>query len=109
MLFISRALSLAIPPDIKVITHDDCIYSKALKTLLTYSGSKFRDLDAMKHMNLIKQDKHVPKVFLNGRLIGGYQASLLHWKEIFQKLPEPPENLKNPDYVVSKYSNLNKK
>jgi glutaredoxin len=111
MLFLLVVLALTNPPDIKILSHQDCIYSRALRVLLDYSGAKYTELDALKHMNMLKDDKHIPKLYLNERLVGGYQDSLLNWTHIFKKLPEPPENLKDPEYVISRYEsnpNINK-
>lgn len=105
LLLIAQLMS---SPDIKVLSHQDCMYSKALKVLLDYSGSKYTDLDVLKHMDMIKSDKHVPKLYLDGNLVGGYQDSLSNWIYIFKKLPEPPENLRDPEYVISRYGHQHK-
>lgn len=110
MLLLPIVQALMNPPDIKILSHQDCMYGKALKILLDYSGAKYADLDVLNHMDMIKNNKHIPKLYLNGRLVGGYQDSLSNWIYIFKKLPEPPENLGDPEYVIAKYghSGMNK-
>lgn len=103
MLFLSVVLALVNPPDIKILSHEDCMYSRALKVLLDYSGANYTELDVLKHMDMLKDDRHIPKLYLGKKLVGGYQDSLLNWIYIFKKLPEPPENLRDPEYVISKY------
>lgn len=104
-------LCLTYKPHIKILTHENCAYSKALIALLDWSGTKYENLDVKNHMDLLKDDNHVPKVFINGKLIGGYQDSLKKWFYVYRKLPYEPQFsvLFNPEYVISKYSNNRKK
>lgn len=95
--------------DVRILTHPDCKYSKALKILLDYTSSQYIELDFSKNINLIKNDNKIPKVFVDGRLVGGYRDSLNQWQAVYQRLPEPPTNLYNPEYVISKYGNLIKR
>lgn len=92
-------------PDIKIITHENCVYSQALIALLDWSGTKYLKLDAVDHMNLLKKNKSIPKVFVNKKLIGGYKDSLKKWTFVFKKLPSEPNFnvLFDPEYVIAKY------
>ncbi|ELA42061.1 uncharacterized protein VICG_00910 [Vittaforma corneae ATCC 50505] len=93
-------------PKIDILIHKDCKYSQALKTLLDWSGTEYGILDMDKNMDLVNQDKHIPKVFINGKLIGGYRDSLNMWQYVYRKLPLELDfsRLYNPEYVISKYS-----
>ena len=103
LIFVMASLA----PQIKILTHKDCQYSLALKILLDYSKAEYEELDVGSHMDMLKSDNHIPKLYLNGKLIGGYQDSLKSWEYIFKTLPERPEKLKNPDYVNSTYGRVN--
>lgn len=102
---ISRPHSTAYNPKIKILTHKTCVYSQALIALLDISETPYTNLDVVEHMNLLRDDKHIPKVFVNGKLIGGYQDSLKNWTKIYKSLPYEQNfaSLFNPDYVISKY------
>ena len=96
-------------PKLKILVHNDCIYSKALITLLDWSDTKYKKINVEDHINLLGKDKHVPKVYINNILIGGYQDSLKVWFYIYKKLPVESNfnNLFNPEYVISKFGKHN--
>jgi glutaredoxin len=100
-------ICFAYAPAIKVLVHDDCIYSQSLIALLKWSGTPYEKLDLDKNQDLLKKDKHIPKVFVDSKLIGGYRDSIINWKMIFKMIPyeSDPQKLLDPEYVVKTYSN----
>lgn len=99
---------LAYSPKIKVYVHKDCIYSKALLTLLDWSDTEYERVDVDKNLELLQKEKKMPQVFLDGKRIGGYQNSLKQWTTIYKMLPFEKDSgkLYDPEYVVAKYGGI---
>lgn len=91
-------------PQISVLVHHNCIFSRALKVLLDLSGTKYEILHPDRNKDLLKFSTKIPKVYLDGKLVGGYVDSLNNWTRIYRSLPEPNvKNLQDPEYVMKKY------
>lgn len=92
-------------PKIEILIHKDCIYGKALKTLLDISHTGYKVLQPENNMNLLKDNKSVPKLYLNGKYIGGYKDAVKNWPYVFRSIPNESNfnNLFDPLYVLSKY------
>ncbi len=111
LIFILLAISFFIQakapynPKIEILIHNNCMYGQALKILLDLSNTKYKVLDLEKHVDLVKDNKKIPKIYLNGKYIGGYKDSLNNWPYIFKSIPMEVDfsKLYDPEYVISKY------
>ena len=98
-------ICFAYAPLIQILVHEDCVYSKSLIILLNWSGTPYEKLNLEENMQLLKNNKSIPKVFVNKKYIGGYRDSLINWKMIFKMLPneKDPKSLFDPNFVIEKY------
>jgi len=96
------------PSKVTILVRHNCIFSRALKILLDLSNTEYDILPVEKNMHLTAFNTHIPKVYLYGKLIGGYRDSLDVWSSIFNSLPEGSnlKDLYNPQYVIDKYGRM---
>lgn len=87
------------------MVHEDCIYSKALKVLLDWGNTTYKELNVKDNLELLKTSSNIPQVYIDGKSIGGYRDSLKKWQYIYRMLPLESdfEKLYDPVYVVEKY------
>ncbi|KAM0679684.1 hypothetical protein GINT2_002092 [Glugoides intestinalis] len=92
-------------PEISILVHEDCVYSKALKVLLDWGNTAYKEMNVKDNLDLLKKNSKIPQVYIDGKNIGGYRDSLKSWQYVYRMLPLEPnfEKLYDPEYVVKKY------
>ena len=65
--------------DVKIYTKPECPYCDATRSLLDWNGIDFTEVDITNlskrtlDCDILFQNEHVPKIFIDGKHIGSYQ------------------------------------